>query len=125
VPVLAHRLRESSVLSAAMLATGAVFAVYPLVRSAWAMAGCAVLLGLALGAVQPMIMTMLHQLTPHERHGQALALRSMTINFSSAMMPLVFGMVGAALGATTLFWIMGAMVWAGSTQARRLRASAA
>jgi len=84
------------------------------------MATCAVLLGLALGSVQPMIMSTLHQLTPPERHGEAIALRSMAINFSSAVMPLLFGLVGAALGAGALFWLMGAAVGAGSVQARRL-----
>ena len=122
IPSLAHRLREAQVLVAAMLGTGLVFAVYPLVRSAWMMAVCAVLLGLALGAVQPMIMTTLHQITPHDRHGEAIALRSMTINFSSAVMPLMFGLMGAALGAASLFWVMGALVAAGSLQARRISA---
>ena len=120
IPVLAQRLSESQVLVGAMLCTGAVFSVYPLVHSAWLMCVCAVLLGLALGSVQPMIMTTLHQLTPHERHGEAIALRSMTINFSSAVMPLMFGLAGAALGAATLFWVMGAAVTLGSVQARRI-----
>ena len=71
------------------------------------------LLGLALGAVQPMIMTTLHQITPDDRHGEAIALRSMTINFSSAVMPLLFGLAGAALGAASLFWVMGAAVGGG------------
>jgi MFS family permease len=122
IPVLAHRLRESTVLVGAMLCTAAVFSVYPLVHSAWTMGVCAVALGLALGAVQPMIMTTLHQLTPNDRHGEAIALRSMTINFSSAVMPLMFGLAGAALGAASLFWVMGAAVAAGSTLARRIGA---
>jgi MFS family permease len=122
IPLLAHRLSESQVLVGAMVSTGAVFAVYPFAQSAWLMGVCAVLLGLALGSVQPMIMTTLHQLTPHERHGEAIALRSMTINFSSAVMPLVFGVAGAALGAASLFWVMGAAVAAGSVQARRISA---
>ncbi|MES2992783.1 MAG: MFS transporter [Pseudomonadota bacterium] len=120
IPLLAHRLREAQVLAGAMLVTGAVFGVYPLMHSAWTMALCAVFLGFALGAVQPMIMTTLHQLTPHDRHGEAIALRSMTINFSSAVMPLAFGFAGAAMGAAALFWVMGALVAAGSTQVRRL-----
>jgi MFS family permease len=122
IPVLAHRLTESQVLSGAMLATGCVFAVYPLVASPWFMALCAVLLGTALGAVQPMVMSTLHHITPHERHGEAIALRSMVINLSSSMMPLLFGLVGAALGASALFWAMGAAVGAGSFQARRIDA---
>ena len=120
IPMLAHRLREQEVLVGAMLWTAAVFAVYPLVNSAWTMGACAMALGLALGSVQPMIMTTLHQLTPHARHGEAIALRSMTINFSSAVMPLMFGFAGAALGAASLFWVMGVAVAAGSTLARRI-----
>lgn len=123
IPAVAHRLRESQVLAGAMLLTGAVFAVYPLVHSPWTMGACAIVLGLALGSVQPMIMSTLHQLTPHERHGEAIALRSMTINFSSAVMPLAFGIAGAALGAASLFWVMGVLVAAGSTQARRIGAT--
>jgi MFS family permease len=125
IPALAHRLREAQVLVGAMLSAGLVFAVYPFVGTAWAMGVCAVLLGFALGAVQPMIMTTLHQITPYERHGEAIALRSMTINFSSAVMPLMFGLGGAALGASALFWIMAAAVGAGSLSARHIgRASA-
>ena len=122
IPMLARHLREAQVLVAAMLATGLVFAAYPFVQSAWMMGVCAVLLGLALGSVQPMIMTTLHQITPHDQHGEAIALRSMTINFSSAVMPLMFGLAGAALGAASLFWVMGALVAAGSLQARRISA---
>ena len=77
-----------------------MFALYPL-RAGGLADGRAArrLLGLALGAVQPMIMTTLHQITPPDRHGEAIALRSMTINLSSALMPLLFGALGAALGA--------------------------
>lgn len=120
IPFLSHRLREHQVLVGAMLLTTLVFGIYPWVHSAWLMAICATSLGLALGAVNPMIMTTLHHLTPSDRHGEAIALRSMTINASSALMPLLFGAVGAAIGASTLFWLMGAAVGAGSWQARRV-----
>ena len=127
IPLLLPRLptlREGQVLAGAMLMTAAVFVVYPWMSSAWPMALCAVLLGLALGSVQPMIMTTLHQLTPRHRHGEAIALRSMTINASSAMMPLLFGVLGGAIGAGALFWLMSAAVGAGSWPARRIRAQA-
>jgi MFS family permease len=108
------------VLAAAMVLTALVFCVYPWVHSAWLMGLCAAALGLALGAVNPMVMTALHHLTPHERHGEAIALRSMTVNATSALMPLLFGAAGAALGASALFWLMGAAVGVGSWQARRM-----
>ena len=120
VPLVAHRLEEVRVLRLAMLATGVVFALYPLAHTPALMGGCALLLGLTLGAVQPMIMTSLHHLTPDDRHGQALALRSMAINASSTVMPLIFGAVGAAVGAAALFWTVGCAVGAGSWLARGL-----
>jgi hypothetical protein len=67
-----------------------------------------------------MIMTTLHQITPAARHGEAIALRSMAINFSSAVMPLAFGVAGATLGASALFWAMGAAVASGSLAARHV-----
>jgi MFS family permease len=118
IPLLAHRLHEAQVLSRSMLVCAAVFAVYPFARTAWLMGLCAVVLGLALGAVQPMIMTTLHQITPADRHGEAIALRSMAINFSSALMPLAFGLAGATIGASALFWFMSSAVAAGSVAAR-------
>ena len=124
IPMLAHRLRESQVLAASMLVVCGVFALYPFAEGAWTMGGCAVVLGLALGMVQPMIMSTLHQLTPAHRHGEAIALRSMAINLSSTLMPLGFGVLGSALGAGPLFWLMGAAVGAGSLSARRLEVPA-
>lgn len=121
IPVLAHRLSESQVLTGAMLWVAVIFGIYPFVHSAWLMACCASLLGLALGAVQPMVMSTLHHITPHERHGEAIAFRSMALNGSSTVMPLLFGVFGAALGAASLFWMMGLAVGAGSWQARQIR----
>lgn len=123
IPLLAHRLREVTVLRVAMVLTGVVFAAYPFAGTPWLMAICATLLGLTLGAVQPMIMSTLHHLTPPHRHGEAIAFRSMAINFSSSVMPLAFGLVGTALGPGVMFWIMGAAVGAGNWAARGLNAA--
>lgn len=120
LPFIASRLREERVLPGAMLWAGAVFVAYPFAGSVVAMACCAAGLGLALGMVQPMIMSALHHLAPPQRQGEAIALRSMTLNLSSALMPLGFGLLGGAVGAVTLFWLMGAVLGAGSWPARRV-----
>lgn len=120
IPALAHRLDERQVLRWAMVATGGVFVMYPLAPNPWLMAACAAMLGVALGSVQPMVMSMLHRLTPDQRHGEALALRSMAINASSTAMPLVFGATGTLVGAAVLFWAVGAAVAGGAALVRRL-----
>jgi MFS family permease len=120
IPLLAHRLTPSQVLAGSLLWVAAVYAVYPLMHSAWAIALCAGLLGLALGAVQPMVMSTLHHITPAPRHGEAIALRSMLMNTSSAALPLLFGLLGTALGAATLFWLMGLAAGCGGLAARRM-----
>jgi MFS family permease len=121
IPLLAHRLHEATVVRSAMVGCGLVFALYPLAPSPLWMGVCAVLLGLALGSVQPMVMSLLHDVTPGARHGEALALRSMVINASSTALPLLFGASGALVGAAALFWAAGGAVGAGSWLARRLQ----
>lgn len=125
MPWLASHLRESVVIGTAMGATALLFAAYPLVHAAWAMAVLSVLLGFALGSVQPMIMSTLHQMTPHHRHGEALGLRAMAINGSSVVMPLLFGSAGALVGVGAVFWLVGAAVGLGSPLAWTLRTPAA
>ncbi len=125
MPWLAAHLKEWKVLAASMLATSLLFAAYPLTRSALGMGICSVLLGFSLGMVQPMIMSMLHQITPEARHGEALGLRLMAINASSVVMPMLFGSAGALVGIAGVFWATGALVGLGSRLAWRLKDSMA
>ena len=122
MPLLAAHLHEWKVLVVAMLTTAALFGVYPLLPSAAAIAVCSVLLGFALGSVQPMIMSMLHQITPEARHGEALGLRLMMINASSVAMPVLFGSAGAVAGVAAVFWAVGAAVGLGARAAWGLKA---
>lgn len=120
MPLVAERLSERVVVTGAMAITAALLGVYPLLASALAMGVCSVLLGFALGSVQPMVMSLLHQITPSHRHGEALGLRLMAINASSVLMPMLFGTAGAVIGVGGLFWVVGGAVGACSRVAWRL-----
>lgn len=120
VPVFARHAREHQVLCGAMLWAALVFAAYPLAGSTTEMALCAAGLGVALGLVQPMVMSALHQLAPPGRQGEAIALRSMTINLAGSVLPLLYGLAGGVLGAAALFWLMAAGLGLGSWPARRV-----
>lgn len=121
MPYLAVHLKEFKVLTFSMLMTMVLFGVYPLMQSALAMGLCSVLLGLSLGCVQPMIMSMLHQMTPVHRHGEALGLRLMAINGSSVLMPMLFGWAGALVGIGAVFWVAGTAVGFGARLAWKLK----
>jgi MFS family permease len=121
LPLLAARVREWQVIVGAMGCAALTFAVYPLVHVPLAMGLCSVLLGIALGSVQPMVMSTSHQITPAHRHGEALGLRLMSINASSVLMPLLFGAAGAAIGVAGVFWLVGAAAGAIVPVAARLR----
>ena len=121
MPLLAAHLREWRVLVGAMLMTAVLFGIYPFMGTALGMGVCSVLLGFALGTVQPMIMSMLHQITPEARHGEALGLRLMAINASSVVMPILFGTLGAVIGIAGVFWATGAVVGAGARAAWLLK----
>ena len=121
MPFIAKHLKEWVVVSGAMLLTGVIFGIYPFMPTAMTMGMCSVALGFVLGSVQPMIMSTLHQITPENRHGEALGLRMMAINASSVAMPLMFGLAGTVIGVAGLFWVTGALVAAASQQAWKLR----
>lgn len=123
MPMIAQHLREWAVITASMVLTALLFGAYPLLQSALAMTLCSVALGLALGMVQPMMMSTLHQITPQHRHGEAVALRMMAINASSVAMPLLFGLAGTVVGIGVVFWSVGAAVGLGARMAWRLRAA--
>ncbi|EFI60525.1 UNVERIFIED_CONTAM: MFS transporter [Comamonas sp. A-3] len=110
MPIITRHMAESQVVLGAMVAACALFIAYPFMPGAWSMGACSVLLGVVLGSVQPMVMSMIHQITPPERHGEALGLRMMAINGSSVLMPVLFGSLGTVVGVSALFWAVGVLV---------------
>lgn len=121
LPLLAARFHEWVLIVAAMVATTLIYAVYPFMHVALTMGACSILLGAALGMVQPMVMSMLHHITPEHRHGEAVGMRMLVINASSVAMPLLFGTAGAAIGISGVFWTVSATVGAGVKVALGLR----
>jgi predicted MFS family arabinose efflux permease len=120
ITAFAHRIDEQRALSAAIsLATVALLAYAWLPGAIGMMAGSAVL-GLALGSVQPMVLSMLHQAAPPGRQGQALALRMLFTNAATIAMPVGFGFLAAATTSAAPMWFMAAVLLAARVPVRRL-----
>ncbi len=121
LPLLARRFAEWQVIYAATLLAAAVLLAYPWMPGAIGMAVCSSLLGVALGAVQPMVLSLLHEVAPPARQGEAMALRSLTMNASSFTMPMLFGSIGALTGVAGLFWLVAGVLAIGSRAMPGLR----
>ncbi|HTD90994.1 MAG TPA: MFS transporter, partial [Burkholderiales bacterium] len=119
LPWIVHRFKERTLLITAMIITGLMLALIPLVHSVPLLMAVSFVLGIGLGGVQPMIMAMLYEKAPPGRGAEAVGTRTLLLNITQAGIPLIFGAVGAALGMTPIFFAMAAAVLWGAWYARR------
>lgn len=108
----ADDLDERTALRSAMALATLACAVYVFLPGVAGMVAGSAMLGLALGSVQPMVLAMLHQVTPPDRHGQALGVRMLATNSATIVMPTVFGLLAAATVPAAPMWLMGLLVLA-------------
>ena len=121
LPLIAARYAEKHVIATACAITVVVFGLYPFATTAVQMLICSAILGAALGCVQPMIMSLLTQVTPLERQGEAIGLRLMAINTSSFLLPMVAGSFSALIGIGPVFWLVALIVASGSPAVYKIK----
>ena len=119
LPAIARRLREWTVIAAAMLVAGLAYLLFPLATSGTLLMALSFLLGLGLGASQPMIMSLIYSASPPGRQGEVIGVRTMLLNGSHTFLPIVMGAVGATLGMFPVFWSMAAVLLGAGWYARR------
>lgn len=107
LPLVARRVSEWRMLVGAMLLTGAVLFIFPLVDGVPLLMALAFLLGVGLGGTQPLVMALLYERAPAGRGAEAVGVRTLLLNFGQASVPLAFGALGTALGMMPVFWAMG------------------
>ena len=117
----AQHLDELKAVRGAMLLATATLLVYSWLPGTLGMMAGSALLGLALGSVQPMVLALLHQVTPSDRHGQALGLRMLVTNCGTVAMPLGFGVLAAATVAAAPMWLMAGTLVLAQWPAKALR----
>jgi len=102
-----------------LLLAAAGFAVFPLFRSAWALMAAAFVIGLGVGATQPLLMSISYERAPAGRTGEMTGLRLTVNNIARMSMPIICGAVGAAFGVAPVFWMNAANLVATSFLSRR------
>lgn len=113
IPPLSRRLSEWQVLAGALALTAIVYMVFPAFRAVPVLLGLSLVLGLGLGSALPMIMSGIQQVAPPGRSGESIGIRSMLINTSQTLLPVLFGTVGSAAGTGFVFWAVAAILCGG------------
>lgn len=119
LPLLVHRINEWSLVIGGMFATGVAMTVFPLIGQVPLLMAVAFVLGLAIGGTQPMIMALLYNAAPPGRGGEVVGVRTFLLNLTQVGIPLLFGLLGATLGMTPVFWAMAAALLLGGVYVGR------
>ena len=119
LPWIVQRFDERKLLMIAMVLTGCMLALIPLVNSVPLLMAVSFVLGLGLGGTQPIIMAMLYAQAPAGRGAEAVGMRTLLLNITQAGIPMIFGALGAWMGMAPVFIAMGAALLVGAWYARR------
>jgi len=119
MPLLIKKLKQWSVIFAAMAISGTCYLLFPFAQSVPPLLLLSFVLGLGLGSAQPVIMSLLYAASPPGRQGEAVGLRTSLLNGSHTMIPLVSGAASTAVGMAPVFWVLAAFLLGGAWFARR------
>lgn len=119
LPWIVKRFDERKLLIGAMVLTGCMLALIPLVHSVPLLMTVSFVLGLGLGGTQPIIMSLLYAKAPPGRGAEAVGMRTQFLNITQAGIPMIFGALGAFLGMAPVFIAMGAALLVGAWYARK------
>ena len=100
-----RRLEPEQIMVWFLLVAAAAFGVFPLFTSAYALMATAFVIGIGVGATQPILMTISYERSPPGRTGEMTGVRLTVNNLARMSMPLVSGALGAAFGTSPVFWM--------------------
>lgn len=119
LPALMQRMQAKDVLSWFMLLSAFGFLVLPFLTSQYPLMLAAFVIGIGSGVGQPLSMMLSYNASPAGRTGEVTGLRLTFNNISRIVIPLISGTLGAAFGASPVFWMNAANLAAISWLARR------
>jgi MFS family permease len=125
LPPLVKMTGEEPLLRYALFVGAAAYLLLPLCQNPWLLGLMSFVLGLGLGAGQPLSMMLTYARAPEARSGEALGMRLTINNFTHLVVPLAFGSLGAAFGAVPVFLANAALLAGGGLLRRGARRGSA
>lgn len=115
---LVRSVRQWLLIAAAMTVAGMAYLLFPFVQSVPLLMTISFVLGLGLGASQPVIMAVLYEASPPGRQGEAVGIRTTMLNCSQTFIPLLSGALSNAVGIAPVFALIAAALLGGAWFAR-------
>src|SRR5258706_11114019 len=109
--MLVRRVRQWLLIASAMTLAGAAYLLFPFVESVPLLIALSFVLGLGLGASQPVIMALLYEASPRGRQGEAVGIRTTMMNASQTFIPLASRAISAALRMTPVFALIAPLLF--------------
>jgi MFS family permease len=118
LPQLMRRASEQRLLRWAMFVACVAYGLFPFFTAAWVLALVSFLLGCGVGVAQPLSMTLIYNLTPKGRVGEAAGVRVTFNNMTHVAVPLAFGALSTAFGHFAVFLGNAALLAIGGAVSR-------
>ena len=120
---LVRSLRQWLLIATAMTVAGCAYMLFPFVQSVPLLMTLSFVLGLGLGASQPVIMAVLYDASPPGRQGEAVGIRTTMLSGSQTFIPLLSGAMATALGMTPVFALIAFALLGGAWFAKNRTAA--
>ena len=114
MPIISKAFEEWKIIIFVLTSSGLIFLVFPFIHSLPLLFVFVSVLGMSIGSSQPNVLSLLHTVTPDGRIGEAIGIRTMLMNLSHCVFPLLFGAGGSLVGAAAAFWSLGGTLLAGA-----------
>ena len=119
LPRWAKHAGEANILIYGIFVAASAFVLFPAFSNPWLLAGVAFILGVGVGAGQPMSMSLIYAMAPAGRSSEAAGLRVVVNNVAHLFIPLFFGGLGTALGFAPVFLSNAGLLAIGGEMMRR------
>ncbi|HYC47293.1 MAG TPA: MFS transporter [Burkholderiales bacterium] len=119
IPPITRRWGEHAMITGALVLAAIGFVAVPFMHYAPFLALASFLIGLGIGAGQPLTMILSFNAAPPARAAEAIAMRLAVSYGAHVVIPPVFGAVGAALGVAPIFWTCAMLLGGGSLVTRK------
>lgn len=119
IPPVTKRWGEQAMIAATLAIACVSFVVIPLTQNPWLLGAASFIAGLGLGCGQPLSMVLAFNAAPAGRSAEAIAMRMAVSYGAHAVIPPVFGALGAVVGLAPVYWTCAMLMGGGAALNRK------